>query len=104
MTSMQEYRPRVKPVYALQVTRENVHAVAREIGGDVSEEAKPSDPSDVALWLIAPLLSGVVHFLVTSEGPIIGREVDTNRLVGWAKRHDFETEYEWADVETEDQQ
>lgn len=94
MPHMQEYRPKVKPVYAYQVTRGNVHEVAREIGGDVSEEAKPGDPSDVAVWLIAPLLSGVVHFLVTSEGPVIGREVGTNRLVGWAKRRDFESEYE----------
>ena len=103
MTNMKRYRPRVKPVYAYQVTRENVQAVAREIGGEVSEEAKPGDPSDVAVWLITPLLSGVTRFLVTSEGPVVGYEVGTNRLVAWAKRRDFEAEYELVTRSTDEE-
>lgn len=91
---MRQYRPRGRNVYAYQVTRENVHAAAREFGCDVREEAKPGDPSDVAVWIVVPMIDGTPHLLVTSEGPVVGRESGTNRLVSWATRREFDEAYE----------
>ncbi len=94
MTQMQEYEPRGHRVYAYQVTRENAGAVARELGCAIREEAKSSDPSDVAMWIIVPMIDGTPHLLITSDGPVVGKERGSNQLVAWAERATFEAEYQ----------
>ena len=91
---MQEYQPRGNRVYAYQVTWENAHAAAREFGCEIREEAKPGDPSDVAMWIVVPMISGTPHLHITHEGPVVGRERGSNQLVAWAKKADFDREYE----------
>ncbi|MGV2820489.1 hypothetical protein ABZX73_06375 [Brevibacterium casei] len=91
---MEEYEPRGNRVYAYQVTRENAQAAAKEFGCEIREEAKPGDPTDVAMWIVVPMINGTPHLLISHEGPVVGRERDTNRLVAWAKRSDFECEYQ----------
>jgi len=94
VTGMNEYRPRGERVYAYQVTRENAHGAAREFGGEIREEGKSSDPTDVAMWIVVPTLDGPQRLLVTHEGPVVGRERETNRVLAWAKKADFDAAYE----------
>lgn len=94
MSEMQEFEPRGARVYAYQVTRENAMAAAREFGCAIKEDPKASDPTDVALWFIAPMVDSTPHLLVTSEGPVVGRERDTNRLVAWKTKREFDELYQ----------
>lgn len=94
MTEMQTYEPRGNRVHACQVTSENAEAVAKELGCAVREEAKPGDPSDVAMWFIVPMVDSTPHLLITTEGPIVGREKDTIRLVAWKTKREFDKLYQ----------
>lgn len=94
MTVMDEYQPRGQRVYAYQVTRENASAAAREFGCELHEEAKSSDPTDVAKWIVVPTVEQVHRLLITHEGPVVGRERETNKVVVWAKKADFDARYE----------
>lgn len=97
MSEMKLYSPRMPHVFAYQVTRGNMEQAAAEMGGRIETESKASDPSDVAAWLVLPTLDGVKRLLVTTEGPVVGREVGTNRVVAWKKFHEFATVYELED-------
>lgn len=88
------YRPTGAKMLAWIVTRENVDEVALEVGGLVYEDSKPTDPADVAVWLRVPLLTGTTDFLVTEDGPVVGREVGTNRLRAWKSKAEFLKRYE----------
>lgn len=94
MSEMQEYEPRGNRVYAYQVTRQNAEAAAREFGCAVREDPKASDPTDIAMWFIVPMVDSTPHLLITSEGPVVGREKDTNRLVAWKTRREFDALYQ----------
>lgn len=94
MTTMSEYQPRGQRVYAYQVTRENASAAAREFGCEIREDAKSSDPTDLAKWIVVPTVEQVHRLLITQEGPVVGRERETNKVVVWAKKADFDALYE----------
>ena len=82
---MNEYQPRGQRVYAYQVTRKNASAAAREFGCEIDEEAK---------WIVVPTVEQVYRLLITHEGPVVGRERETNKVVVWAKKADFDALYE----------
>lgn len=88
------YKPRDANVYAVQVTRQNAEEAAKQFGGVVSKNTKPSDPTDEATWISVPTLAGVAKFLVTHEGPVIGRAAETNQVVVWDRLRDFNAKYE----------
>lgn len=94
MTEMQEYEPRGNRVYAYQVTWKNAEAAAKEFGCAVKKDPKPGDPADVAMWFITPMIDGTPHLIITSEGPVVGRERDTNRLVAWRTKREFDALYQ----------
>lgn len=58
MLVVKEYRRKPDPFQAVKVTPENVEAVAKWCGGEYSEDAKPGDPSDVAIKLKVPNVDG----------------------------------------------
>lgn len=87
------YKPRDANVYAVQVTRQNAEEVAKQFGGAVSKDTKPGDPTDEATWISVPTLAGVAKLLVTHEGPVVGRESDTNQTVVWESLRDFNEKY-----------
>lgn len=86
---LRPHRPTAPMIYAVQVTRDNAAAVAREIGGQVVEDPKASDPTDVAMWLHIPTLRGAQRLLITSEGPVVGRCRDNGRIAYWDRANDF---------------
>jgi hypothetical protein len=98
MSDMKLYKPRGHPVYAEQVTRNNIQAIAAELGGEIANEGKASDPTDEATWLLLPTLDGVKRLLVTTTGPIVGRESGTNRVVAWENGAQFDALYEAVGV------
>lgn len=58
MTGM--YRKRPVEVEARQFTRDNRDEITRWCGGRWDGMSKPSDPTDVAYWLLIPTLEGVM--------------------------------------------
>lgn len=92
-TGMKKYAPRAPEVFAYRVTRNNMKEAAAEMGGRIETEAKASDPTDVAAWILIPTLDGVQRLLVTTTGPVVGREVGTNRVVAWAEANQFNALY-----------
>jgi hypothetical protein len=52
------FRKRPVEIEAVQLNRDNGTVVARWCGGRWTHEAKPSDPSDVAEWVLIPTLEG----------------------------------------------
>jgi len=54
------YRKRPEYIEAVKVSENNLEAVARWCGGRVFEDAKASDPTDVARGIYMPTLEGVV--------------------------------------------
>lgn len=54
------YTTKPEQVLALQLTSENIHDAALWTGGQVIEEGKASDPSDVFLGLRLPTVDWVV--------------------------------------------
>lgn len=93
VSNLKYHRPKAEGVLAVQLTAENAHAVARELGARVEEDPKPGDPTDVALWFSVPTLNGVVRLLVGS-GPVVGREFASGRIVVWGDPQDFYATYE----------
>lgn len=93
-SNLKYHTPKVEPVLAVRVTPQNAEAVAREMGGKVETEAKPSDPTDVATWIVIPTLDGPHRLLVTSTGPVVGREFASGRAVVWGQASDFYAKYE----------
>lgn len=61
MSIVQRYRKKSVEIEAMQVTRDNVVAVAAWCGGRVVEDAKSSDPTDVYVALDIPTLEGVMR-------------------------------------------
>ena len=92
-SNLKYHRPKAEGVLAVQLTAENAHAVARELGGRVEEDPKPGDPTDVALWFIVPTLDGVQRLLI-GTGPVVGREFASGRVVVWDNPRDFYATYE----------
>lgn len=90
---MKKYSPRSPDVFAYRVTRNNMKEAAAEMGGRIETEAKASDPTDVAAWILVPTLDGVQRLLVTTTGPVVGREVGTNQVVAWARAEEFDALY-----------
>lgn len=91
---LRPHRPTAPMIDAVQVTRDNAAAVAREIGGQVVEDPKSSDPTDVAMWLHVPTLRGAQRLLITSEGPVVGRCHDNGRIAYWDRARDFYALYQ----------
>jgi hypothetical protein len=56
--SPRRFRKRPVEIEAVQFTRDNGTIVAKWCGGRWTYEAKPSDPSDVAEWVLIPTLEG----------------------------------------------
>lgn len=87
-----EYRPTLPNVSAALVTRQNVHAVARIIGGEVIEEAKASDPTDVAVTLLVPSLRKPIMVNVATPQYIVRSLKDNKLTVDYASN--FEAQYD----------
>lgn len=52
------FRSKVQFVDAMKITMDNIRDVAKWCGGEVAEESKNSDATDVYRWLIFPTLDG----------------------------------------------
>ena len=64
MTLVQNYRRKPEPVEAVKLTSANADEVAAWCGGLVVEDQKSSDPTDIAVSVNFPTLSGVVSLRV----------------------------------------
>jgi hypothetical protein len=75
-TSVRSFLRRDGVVIGTQLTRENIEEMARLTGGVLQSEAKSSDPTDVAYWLVIPTL---VAPLRVNIGDYLLKEQHTGR-------------------------
>ncbi|AXH44204.1 hypothetical protein SEA_GOCRAZY_67 [Arthrobacter phage GoCrazy] len=61
MTITQQYHRKPEPVEAVKISLENVDEVASWCGGNIFQDVKPSDPTDVRTSVVFPTLMGGVE-------------------------------------------
>jgi len=90
MTQTKRYRKRPEFVEAVKLTKDNLAEAAMWAGGRVFEDAKASDPDDVAMGVYIPTMEGVIAVRVGDY--IFKRETDGALDVSSAR--EFERVYE----------
>ncbi|ASR80128.1 hypothetical protein PQB77_gp69 [Arthrobacter phage Correa] len=61
MTITQQYHRKPEPVEAVKISLENVEEVASWCGGNVFQDSKPTDPTDIRTAVVFPTLMGGVE-------------------------------------------
>lgn len=87
------HRPNIPSIYAARLTPENVHEIARELGGSVEDPETVPEPEHLGPWLLLPTLDGVRRLRV-SDGPVVGRDAGTGQIRVWSSAEQFYVEYE----------
>lgn len=72
-SNIKTYAPNEQSILAILVTRATADEAARWCGGDVRQEAKPSDPDDVYFYVRVPTLNGI---LKAGAGTYVVRQGD----------------------------
>jgi hypothetical protein len=76
-----KYQRKPEPVDAIQLTTTNAEEVAAWCGGQVNENTKASDPTDVSVTVVFPTLTGPVNlevgmFLIKNEKGAFSRALE----------------------------
>lgn len=81
-----------EPVEARKFNRQTAENVAKWCGGDINEDVKPSDPSDIRVILRVPNLQAQNGFIVANVGDYVAK-TESGRFIVY-KGDDFEREYQ----------